>query len=434
MYEITYHKDYRHNYLIIKSKGQDQNTYQLKMITQNAVKGLLPCRERHINGDLLLFYEITSRQSLKACYEGKRIGMETLRKFFLQLKQVSDILQKYLLEENGLWLEPEYVFCNIETGEFSFLFFPEPLEDGLLKLLDFFMEKVDNEDIKAVEAVYKTADMVRGQQFVTDEILSWFQYDFEVDEHADKEAEDRSWKQNGFNMQDKPYICEMQDGKTEIHTEPEEQYFERSPETKSGIKRAAVPASAGILGACILLYLGNTYELSYREEGLVRAGWTGIALLILTAAFLTIAPLYKQKRKNSFQPISQEETRSYVRTCEAPVPEKEEEIGNTVFIPWMESSENKLYAMDRKNKHHIDLNRLPLSVGKMAGAVDVVINDQSISRMHARFVKTGNQICILDLNSTNGTFRNGMRLEPNASEVIEPGDEIRLGRLKFIYR
>lgn len=32
------------------------------------------------------------------------------------------------------------------------------------------------------------------------------------------------------------------------------------------------------------------------------------------------------------------------------------------------------------------------------------------------------------------SFRNGMRLEPNASEIIEPGDEIGIGKLKFIYR
>ena len=46
----------------------------------------------------------------------------------------------------------------------------------------------------------------------------------------------------------------------------------------------------------------------------------------------------------------------------------------------------------------------------------------------------GNRFFITDLNSTNGTFRNGMRLEPNASEIIKPGDEIGIGKLKFIYR
>ena len=94
------------------------------------------------------------------------------------------------------------------------------------------------------------------------------------------------------------------------------------------------------------------------------------------------------------------------------------------------------FCLDKilKYKHHIDLNRLPLTVGKMAGAVDMVINETSISRMHAKFSKGGNKVYVTDLNSTNGTFKNGLRLEPNASEIIEPGDEIRLGKLKFIYR
>ena len=82
----------------------------------------------------------------------------------------------------------------------------------------------------------------------------------------------------------------------------------------------------------------------------------------------------------------------------------------------------------------IPLQKLPITVGKMAGAVDLVLNYQSVSRLHARISRDGNRFFITDLNSTNGTFRNGMRLEPNASEIIEPGDEIGIGKLKFIYR
>ena len=63
-----------------------------------------------------------------------------------------------------------------------------------------------------------------------------------------------------------------------------------------------------------------------------------------------------------------------------------------------------------------------------------MLNDQSVSRLHARISRDGNRFFIMDLNSTNGTFRNGMRLETNASEIIEPGDEIGIGKLKFINR
>lgn len=127
----------------------------------------------------------------------------------------------------------------------------------------------------------------------------------------------------------------------------------------------------------------------------------------------------------------------YVRYQDVTEPEKTpqpDDSGHTVFIPWIENSDNKLYGIGKSNKYHIPLQKLPITVGKMAGAVDLVLNDQSVSRLHARISRDGNRFFITDLNSTNGTFRNGMRLEPNASEIIEPGDEIGIGKLKFIYR
>ena len=108
--------------------------------------------------------------------------------------------------------------------------------------------------------------------------------------------------------------------------------------------------------------------------------------------------------------------------------------GNTIFIPWVENGENKLYGVGKGNKNHIDLSRLPLTAGKLAGSVDIVINDQSVSRRHVKFAREENKVYMTDLNSTNGTFKNGLRLEPNTSVLLEPGDEIRLGKLKFVYR
>ncbi len=70
----------------------------------------------------------------------------------------------------------------------------------------------------------------------------------------------------------------------------------------------------------------------------------------------------------------------------------------------------------------------------MAGNVDIVIKDSTISRIHARFTKQENKIYVTDMNSTNGTFKNGLRLEPNETVLIEQGDELRFGRLTFCYR
>jgi hypothetical protein len=61
-------------------------------------------------------------------------------------------------------------------------------------------------------------------------------------------------------------------------------------------------------------------------------------------------------------------------------------------------------------------------------------HDRGVSRTHAvlRFLKDG--VTITDMNSANGTFVNGTRLEPNNPQLLKDNDEIRLGSLTMIVR
>lgn len=430
MLDVKYYKDYRHNYLIIKDNGNlSENVYQRKMVTENKIQGLLVSQERYVNGEVLLYYEITSRQSLLSIYDGRKIGMEELCRFFIQLKIVNDMLQKYLLDGSCLLLLPEYVFKNIETGEYAFLYYPGSEEKSFFQLMDFFISRVDNEDMKAVETVYKIADLVHREQFVLDEVLKWFQDDIVGEERNIEETQGdeigcgkNNWQQEDASKKEvKTNLPQSMEGEKE------------SIQKERSIRQLAALWGAGIVGSGILVYIGYTYQLSYQEEIYLIAGWVIAAGLLLGSLAWYAYPLLL-KRKCQEEQKDVKEVYRYVPTYENDVPTSDSDFGNTVYIPWTENYENKLYSMDRKIKCHIDLGRLPLIVGKLAGAVDMVIDEHSISRMHAKFSREGNKIYVTDLNSTNGTFRNGMRLSPNASEVIEPGDEIRLGKLKFIYR
>lgn len=412
MLDVKYYKDYRHNYLIIKDNGSlSQNVYQQRMITENKIKGLLPTSEKHVNGELFLYYEITSKQSLQSSFDGKDININHLKKIFIQLKVVNDTLQKYLLDGSCLVLSPQYIFQNVETEELFFLYYPDPEVGTLTELMDFLIARVDDEDMEAVEAVYKIADLVHREQFVLDEILKWFE-----DEQEEKV------------IAEKPDIYI----ENEFESINEENSSSKPCDDKRVIKILPAIGFAAI-AAGVLVYIMCFYQLSYRETIYLILGWGLVAAVLLSAAVWYFKPKVRELQRK--EPLRfQEDAGNLMKTYEVDRKELPEDVGNTVFIPWTENCENKLYSMDRKNKCHIDLRKLPLTVGKLAGAVDMVIDEQSISRMHVRFTKAGSRICITDLNSTNGTFRNGMRLEPNASEIIEPGDEIRLGKLKFIYR
>ena len=43
-----------------------------------------------------------------------------------------------------------------------------------------------------------------------------------------------------------------------------------------------------------------------------------------------------------------------------------------------------------------------------------------------------NKICIMDLNSTNGTFLNGLRVKSGEVLEIEKNDEILIGKVKVL--
>jgi hypothetical protein len=75
-----------------------------------------------------------------------------------------------------------------------------------------------------------------------------------------------------------------------------------------------------------------------------------------------------------------------------------------------------------------------IRVGRV-GRCDVVVNDYSVSGIHANFVHrvrgAAAQVC--DCNSRNGTFLNGEKLAPEKWEDLHSGDTICMGRVEMIY-
>ena len=79
------------------------------------------------------------------------------------------------------------------------------------------------------------------------------------------------------------------------------------------------------------------------------------------------------------------------------------------------------------------LAELPVMAGKLRSKVQLLLDDASVSRIHARFVEKEGKVALIDLNSTNGTFLNGVRLEQDEVAVLQGGDRICLGSVRMRY-
>jgi hypothetical protein len=65
---------------------------------------------------------------------------------------------------------------------------------------------------------------------------------------------------------------------------------------------------------------------------------------------------------------------------------------------------------------------------------DYQAREKGVSRQHLSIKKRGALLYITDLGSTNGSYVNGRRLDPNLERLLRDGDELRLGFLDFIVR
>lgn len=78
------------------------------------------------------------------------------------------------------------------------------------------------------------------------------------------------------------------------------------------------------------------------------------------------------------------------------------------------------------------LNTDTVSVGRADGNT-VALDTETISRYHFSIVKQDEVVTITDLDSANGTFVDGIRLESNQAHELGDVEEIQVGALRIIY-
>jgi len=88
------------------------------------------------------------------------------------------------------------------------------------------------------------------------------------------------------------------------------------------------------------------------------------------------------------------------------------------------TSQPRLLASDGRS---FTIGDEPLIIGR-SPSVAVVINDANVSRQHAEVWRTADGVAIRDLQSTNGTFVNGHRID---AVSLSPRDDITVGPLRF---
>ncbi|MCL2812737.1 MAG: FHA domain-containing protein [Clostridia bacterium] len=126
-----------------------------------------------------------------------------------------------------------------------------------------------------------------------------------------------------------------------------------------------------------------------------------------------------------------------------PKPPQPDELKKGDFTEVIDSVfkvDTMLVSQNLSSVIQILINKASFVIGSKEDACDYVLNmDTGISRTHFRivFAKVGGRTAyyVEDLNSRNGTWLNGEKLEPNQPKMMQPEDTIMVsGKFAFVVR
>lgn len=383
--------------LIEVPQNTDINQYRFKMLEKNKIPGVLSCKERMEDGKSYLYVDISGKRSLLEEYKDKELQLEDMVCFFQEMTSVLEEIRPYLFQESMVNLNPEYIFKDLEEQSLYVLILPWLQEEKTAhKLAEFFLEKINHKDENGVNAAYHFYRQQSQSQFSLLQFISVLEKESILKRQKIKEIAEN--KKLAISVQDEvkdmnPYLNE-----------------DELSETENGNKSPQLKKWTGAL-SIVFLVLGILPIIS-----------TGIKISCISVSilFFMIFMILQFKREKK-------ETKEHF-----PLQEVEIDMKETVFFAPYENEESlKLEWKERGRKKQFVLKDFPCIIGKIKEEVSLVIADSSISRVHCKFVEMDHKICITDLNSTNGTYLNGLPLKNGEIQEIEKNDEILIGKVKI---
>ncbi len=375
---------------ILLDKQPEEKKYQYCILGRGGIKGLLSCSLRYLNGLAYLYYDITSKQSITQLYGKRCITRAWLKDFMWSLEQIQTELERFLLDERNILWYPEQIFQDLENNIFSFLYIPYYSgENSFMRFLEYLVERIDYEDEVLVECVFKMHEQFErnGDVYLQTQIFE----DAKILNKSQDVPKEKMTNVSG-KMEEKEYSeDEGIDNQEELEERPSKQTVEGK-----GIKKG-------------FRYLLDGKKRRNRNE--------------------------REQYRRNMQLVME----GYAVAEETPYEDKgeaeEEEYGRTVYVEEtgiFKEVIRRLYTTE--GRIVMQLNNESYTIGKKKGEVDLVLEDFSVSRMHARISKEQDEFYLEDLNSTNGTFKNGLQLQPYERRKMEEGDEIKFGKVVLIYR
>lgn len=142
---------------IITEDGAE-DSYQMEMLRKNRFPGLLAAQVSVIDGQKEYCYEAAGYVTLEQYLDRKTIDAQMLQGYLESMKELLVFLEEYLLDPDCLCMRTDYIYVREKENTLTFCYGPctvGQFEKGLIKLWQFFLQKLDYSDRQNVVMAYE---------------------------------------------------------------------------------------------------------------------------------------------------------------------------------------------------------------------------------------------------------------------------------------
>ena len=380
----------------------------VRMLSQNNIPGIPECKIRYLDDKEYLAYDVTGKTTLERMFLDKKMKFSDLTELFYGIRNIMHKGRDYLLDREGFLLQPKYMFTDMDTGELSCLYYPQgeftEAQERYRPLSDFLLDRIEHKDEHAVTIAYHFYKISKEEYFSFESFIGFMEKESLLVQ-AEKQKKEENQKKEVL-------ITEENGGITE---ELISEYQPGNTQKRSNYKFSILLIMAGL---CLIVgywYIGLLQEYALYT---VVPGITLLAIGVI-GGVRNIIKWYKEKNIEQYvEPDKPVRVEDYFEDVSDDV---------TVFfdrdeyltLKWKEGHFSKEYTLEE----------FPVTVGKMKNSVQMVIEDISVSRLHAKFRQQGCAVYLQDLDSTNGTYVNKKQLFAGEERIIKRGDEIQFGKI-----
>lgn len=449
-------------FFVVEVSAAAINSYETDMLYNNFVEGIIQPEFRAINGDMFIYCKINGMKSLDDIFDRGIMSMEQAVALIRSLCSVVMETGEYMLEPDNLLIESDKIFYSDAEKSFRYVYVPGQGTDvrmGIKNLVEKIIKRVDHRDTELVDFMYEIYDMVVSANYDMERMQKY------VDEVSAREQEKCCSGNRKRNVESLAAAREQELLMDEVFGTDQSSAAALTIPTMEKNKYDRIFFI--LIGFTVVAFTGIAAVQFYIQGHAADVRFIMLALIVLSVELFVYVEMKRKLSAAEDERRGQEGVKCselrYTEEDENRRPKKQnvdalehvslaDEIpGDTTVLGSEDDCTILLTQHNLDDRASAQEQRLSVRLIEDGGIVatefpvtpegvvlgrdrrqaDQVIEDISVSRRHIRIYEDAEKIYVEDLDSTNGTVINGIRLPAGRSWQLADRDVLCIGTRQY---